>query len=269
MLDSAYARAAVFSLNKWGGKTIEQAQEIVANNTRDKVEDMTQAEGSVVSGFNALIDVFRKYGMEVSEEQKTDLLSVILDGPIDALTMEQFKSSLVEIDKEALALDALTAIHDNWVRGSEAKVSDSERINKRYMHTPLEMLGWETLESDYIFLKSVMECMGVPIEDDKKLIERYNERQVKYFERNGITDKETLAKHIKDLPATYEPLAAYSEENKNRFFIPKISNKGIIFEFPKSKDVYEVEIIKKMKNYDDKCAAWGSKDLYAKAERLK
>lgn len=77
----------------------------------------------------------------------------------------------------------------------------------------------------------------------------------------NITDqtKKIIAKDIID----------YYEKNKNKFFIPKISSKGIIFEFPKSKDIYEIEIIKKMKNYDDRCAAWGSKDLYANAERLK
>lgn len=224
MLDSAYARVAIFSLNKWGGKTIEQAQETVANHSRDEVEGMTKAQASVDAGFDALVDAFRNMGMDISDELKEELHTVILDGPNDAPIMEEFKKSLGEIDKETLTLDTLEAIHDAWVSTNEAKVG---RPDKGYMHAPIEMLGWESLELDYIFLKPVMETMGVQVDDDKKLIEKYGERQAQYFEKNGIKDKESLAAHIKLLPEVYEPLANYSEENKNRFGESKILNEVI------------------------------------------
>ena len=214
MVNSAYAKAAIEALVNWNGKSLEEAQEIVATLPREEIEGMCWAEGSVKAGFEALIASFKSRGVEISEEQKNNLYAVILDGPENSPAMQELGSRLEGMDREGLALDALTQIHDVWVESSEKKV---DRAGKEFMHTPLETIGWNTVYSDYIFLKPVMESMGIPVEDEQQLVSRYEDKQVAYFTQHGVSDRESLAEHIATLPGSYAAIEGYSDEHKAKF----------------------------------------------------
>lgn len=115
MVNSAYAKAAVEALVNWNGKSVEEAQEIVSTHSREEIEAMCWAEGSVRSGFEALVRSCKKKKVEISDEQKEMLYGVILDGPEESPLLAEFTDKVKGINRNEVALEALTEIHDNWV----------------------------------------------------------------------------------------------------------------------------------------------------------
>lgn len=223
MVNSAYAKAAVQALVEWNKKSLEEAQEIVSTHSREEIEGMCWAEGSVKAGFDALVKSFRVRGIEISDSQKDELYGAILDGPEDSPLLSEIAGKVEEVDRHDVALDALTEIHDNWVADPK-NMSKIHRINKEngeptaYMHTPLEMIGWDTVHLDYIFLKPVMESMGIPIENEQELVKAYEDRQVSIFSGRQINDRDDLAKYLHDdVRNDYYPLRNYPEEDKAVF----------------------------------------------------
>ncbi len=221
MVNSAYARAAVEALVRWNKMDREEAERIVAEKPREELEGMCWAEGSVKAGFQLLMRKFRENGIEISPEQEQEYYSVILDGPEDSPLMAELSGHLQGMDRKELAKEALVEIHDNWVRGAEKKLLDSvqpgsKRAESKFMHTPLELIGWETVESDYVFLESVMQTMGIsmPREEIKAA---YEEMQMTYMEKNNIRSQEDLNKHVAELPNNYEAVSGYSPESKAIF----------------------------------------------------
>lgn len=221
MVNSAYARAAVEALVRWNKMDREEAERVVAEKPREELEKMCWAEGSVKAGFQLLMRKFRENGVEISPEQEQEYYSVILDGPEDSPLMAELSGHLQGMDRKELAKEALVEIHDNWVRTKEGKliesfVEGSKRAGSKFMHTPLELIGWETVESDYVFLESVMQTMGIsmPREEIKAA---YEEMQAAYMDKNNIHSKEDLAKHVAELPNNYEAVSGYSPESKKLF----------------------------------------------------
>lgn len=217
MVNSAYAKAAIRALVNWNGKSFEEAQEIVSTHSREEIEGMCWAEDSVKSGFEALVKSFRARGIEISDSQKDELYGVILDGPEDSPLLSEIAGKVEDVDRYDVALDALTEIHDNWV-ATPKNMTNIHRDGKAYMHTPLEMIGWDTVHLDYIFLKPVMESMGVPIENEQELVKAYEDRQVSIFSGRQINDRDDLAKYLHDdIRNDYYPLRNYPEEDKAVF----------------------------------------------------
>lgn len=221
MVNSAYARAAVEALVRWNKMDREEAERVVAEKPREELERMCWAEDSVKAGFQLLMRKFRENGIEISPEQEQEYYSVILDGPEDSPLMAELSGHLQGMDRKELAKEALVEIHDNWVRTKEGKLiesfaENSKRAGSKFMHTPLELIGWETVESDYVFLESVMQTMGIsmPREEIKAA---YEEMQAMYMDKNNLHSKEDLAKHVAELPNNYEAVSGYSPESKKLF----------------------------------------------------
>ena len=193
MVNSAYAKAAIEALVNWNGKSFEEAQEIVATHTREEIEGMCWAEGSVKSGFDAIMKSLRARGIEISDEKKEELYRAILDGPENSSLLSEMEELTRKIDRNEVALEALTQIHDNWVANpkSFAKIHrvDKDGNPTSYMHTPLEMIGWDEVNKDYIFLKPVMESLRIPIENKQELVSQYEEMQVQFSRDMRLTEE--------------------------------------------------------------------------------
>lgn len=85
------------------------------------------------------------------------------------------------------------------------------------MHTPLEMIGWDEVDKDYIFLKPVMESMGIPIENEQELIDDYKKQQVLFFSDKKINGPEDLPEKLPLIRDEYPALSGYSKEEKAMF----------------------------------------------------
>ena len=163
-----------------------------------------------------------------------DYVYIDIDHPEEGLEEVEFHGMLHEKGSEnELVLYALQKIHDGWVADNEKKFSQNGR-NKQYQHLPMELIGWKEVKSDLIFLRPILEKMGVYI-DDKELENAYNKRVSQFLSDKGIQTKEDLAETISKGVEFYPPLegqenilsALSDKEYVLSTIVPQIEQKGI------------------------------------------
>lgn len=81
-------------------------------------------------------------------------------------------------DKYFMIFTVLSAVHDGWVEDN-AKKFDRKEGKTRYMHLPVELIGWEESKKDLLFISPILEEMGISIDEAK--LQRAYVKMVKYF----------------------------------------------------------------------------------------
>ena len=115
-------------------------------------------------------------------------------------------------------LTALADIHDKWVLDNSFEKAYLRKFKKHqlYQYTPIELIGWNELLSDLLFLEPILNCIGVNVDRDR-LRKYYNEKILRYAEEHSITSKEDLATLVSTGSAYYpilpEELATKLSEN--------------------------------------------------------
>ena len=90
-------------------------------------------------------------------------------------------------------LTALADIHNQWVQDNSFEKAFLRKVKKNQLHqyAPLELIGWNEVLSDLIFLEPILNCIGVNVSHDK-LHSYYNEVILKYANEHNITSKEDI-----------------------------------------------------------------------------
>ena len=90
-------------------------------------------------------------------------------------------------------LTALADIHNQWVQDNSFEKAFLRKVKKNQLHqyAPLELIGWNEVLSDLIFLEPILNCIGVNVSHDK-LRSYYNEVILKYANEHNITSKEDI-----------------------------------------------------------------------------
>jgi hypothetical protein len=98
------------------------------------------------------------------------------------------KSSIVSNEPETLILDVLATVHDDWVTSNDKKFDKEGREGKKYQHFPIEMIGWKETVNDLIFVKPMLEFLGIELDMDK-LQTAYQQRVQKFMLDNEFVEK--------------------------------------------------------------------------------
>ncbi len=126
----------------------------------------------------------------------------------------------------------LLYVHDMWVKNHPEMFNARE---KKYQHLPGELIGWNELSTDLIFLKPIFESLGGKV-DEEYLHELYNQLVATFFIQKNIHSTEDLVNLISKGEAFYPTLTGYSEDDLSKIhdpefvrsvIIPQIANKGI------------------------------------------
>ncbi len=107
---------------------------------------------------------------------------------------EESNSEKYVKDVSNMIITVLTSIHDRWVIDNHEKFFQR---NKKYQHMPIELIGWEEAELDYIFLKPLLEEMNLlDSVKDQDIIDAYNKQVEKFIYMYDITDVKKLKELI-------------------------------------------------------------------------
>lgn len=198
-LNSVYRRVAKDCLEKWMAVPIEIADVYAAFESIEELENGNDshygvgAKNSIVAGAISLATQ-----LHLTQEETVGLALEIMFGKEKYYPIFSEKLTKVENINETI-LNALSAIHDNWVtnNSNEKTFIKKESRGQLRQYAPLEMIGWNEVKSDLIFLKPILEEANIFI-NEEELKEAYNARAIAYFQSSAITSESDIAKLIAD-----------------------------------------------------------------------
>ena len=207
-MDSVYRRIAKDCLVKWMGTEESVAISYATNDTIQDLENGNEVHygvGALSSIRAALRSIVRQLGFQ--DNVYSTLENTIVNGD-NPRVFEMISERLKQIpNMEEFVLIALSDIHDQWVldNSSEKAFIKKEGRGQLHQYTPLELIGWNEVKSDLIFLEPIMTALGVSIDKDK-LLEVYNAKVANYADEHSITSKEDIATLVGTGSAYYPAL---------------------------------------------------------------
>lgn len=165
----------------------EEAEKKIQTET---VQELEQQVGALSSVKYAVVGIGKQ--LNLSEEEAVSLFDAAVNGPenaeIFAVVTEKAKG-LTDQQK----LGVLSTIHDGWVD----KYSDEKTFNKKVsrnqlrQYAPLELIGWNEVKSDLLFLNPILASIGVNV-DEQSLESEYHSMVASYLEENQINSPDDL-----------------------------------------------------------------------------
>jgi len=207
-MDSVYRRIAKDCLVKWMGTPEEEAKAFATDDTIQELEDGNDKHygvGALGSIRAALKSIVRQLG--IPDNAYVTFENAVLDDDNSPI-FETVAEKLQQVDNiEEFILTALSDIHDQWVidNSSEKTFIKKEGRGQLHQFTPQELIGWNEVKSDLIFLEPILNRLGVTI-DQEKLLAAYNEKVSAYASERGISSKEDIATLVETGSAYYPAL---------------------------------------------------------------
>ncbi|MBR6034231.1 MAG: hypothetical protein IKP28_05835 [Clostridia bacterium] len=227
-----YYSAAKQALMNWGneqsnwvGLPEEEADKIISTQTFDEIEAQVNARKSMDYAIEAILDTRSMH----DESDREELREFVYNGNVSDIM-----NLLAIRDRDSvndIALDTLFRVHDGWVMDHPDKFNQRE---KKHQHLPSELIGWEEVKADLLFVKPIFEAAGIKL-DEAQLEQLYNERVKQFFLHHNIRTTSDLANLISKGERFYPALRGQEEiltEISDPTFvtervIPAIEQKGI------------------------------------------
>lgn len=212
---TAYRKVAKDCFIKWFGMDEKEAELITKKERIDELEngnDSHYGVGAKNSITAAVISISKEASL--TKEETEEFLFAIIEGPNDALILNKVSSRLNNKNVINLALNALSSIHDKWVidNATEKRFNQKKEKGQLRQYAPLELIGWNEVESDLIFLNPILEALSIKL-DINELREAYIDRSNNYFINNNINTEEDIEKLIANNSAYY-PIIPYDFATK-------------------------------------------------------
>lgn len=236
-----YYKIAKQALMNWNGLSEEEADKVIQEQSFDEIEGQVWATGSV----NYAIEGIKKH-LQLSEQDTKELEEFIYQGKDSKIVewlrdnndmgqrLETFtngQSIAVEQHlQNKLILDTLSAVHDGWVKDNPKKFFAR---NKKYQHLPMELIGWEETKLDLLFVKPIMESMGIVV-DEEELKKAYEDRVTQFKKDRKITTIDDLRTAISKGAEFYPTLEGQND------IINALSNQAFVSSFILKEDFADV-----------------------------
>ncbi len=210
-----FRKATKEALINWPPITTEaEALKIIETQTNTELENARYATESMKSSLKGIIKCLQERNIGTSDINPDELYADIF-GPEEPTAEVSQTGALVALGEkinsleapEALIVDTLSTIHDDWSRGNARKFFQRE---KKYQHIPLELIGWKEAKADLLFLNPILEGAGVEINEDQIQFSYY-ERVADFQEKRGISTKEGLISAIQQAEVFYPALEGQIE----------------------------------------------------------
>lgn len=212
------------------------AKEFVENSSFDEIESQTYAKGSVEGGIDS---ISKRLGL--TEEEINEFKRASIEGPADAPIFKAVGEKIPKENTNKFMIDVLSDIHDVWVQNNSKKFNSVNIKNgqevpraKEYQHMPLQLIGFDEVKSDLIFVEPLVNACGIEI-DEKELKEEYDKSVEDFFIENNakkISDFHDEIMKGEDFYSALEGQENVNELLKEGWYvsdvlIPQIEEKGI------------------------------------------
>ena len=106
-----------------------------------------------------------------------------------------FRRQLRDDEKADIILKVLSDIHVNWIAENHDRFFDEKYEDEQYLFAPSELIGFEKLMENYVFLEDTLSALGLKT-GVFNIQEGYERRRHQYIEQCGIKSTELLARHL-------------------------------------------------------------------------
>ena len=198
-LNSAYREIARDCLVNWMGMSTEEANSVCEEETIQALEEGNgnrYGVGAMGSINAALSYIVVRLAMEPDHAEK--FREAIINGPDDCGVLKQVREEALAIsNEENFELLALAAIHDSWEKdnANEKTIEKKKGKGQLRQYAPLELIGFNEVKSDLIFLEPILDRMGISI-DIRALEEEYNKRSAAFCNEHNLHSQEDIEAYI-------------------------------------------------------------------------
>lgn len=202
-----YQNIAKKALINWNGLTEQEATEKINNETVEQLESQVYAMDSVKF---AVIGIGKEIGL--TEEEITNFFTVAVNGPENSELFNLISSKISGISEQQ-KLNILSVIHDGWVVSNSSEKTFNKKVDRQQLrqYAPLELIGWNEVKSDLLFLEPILSSVGVSV-NEETLQKAYHERVADYLENQNINNQTDLINLISQGKAYYSVLPSELEE---------------------------------------------------------
>ena len=203
-----YQNVAKAALMNWNGLTEEQANQKIQTESVQELESQVYAMSSME---HATLGVANELGL--GEEEKEQLWNAVINGPENAEIFSTVAQNANGFTNEQI-LNVLSTIHDGWVIDNSSDKTFQKKVDREQLrqYAPLELIGWNEVQSDLLFLNPILSSIGVSV-NENQLSASYHERVAKYFEQNNIDDYVSLVSLLEQGRQYYPTLPENLENN--------------------------------------------------------
>lgn len=203
-----YQNIAKSALINWNGLREEEAEKKIQTESIQELEGQVYAMGSVKY---AVVGIARQ--LNLSEDEAINLFEAAVNGPENAeiFTVATEKSrGLTERQK----LGVLSTIHDGWVVDNSSEKAFNKKVSRKQLrqYAPLELIGWNEVKSDLLFLNPILIAIGVKV-DEQSLENSYHSMVASYLEEKQINSLDDLTALVSQ-GRNYYPALSSNELDK-------------------------------------------------------
>ena len=226
----AYREIARDCLVNWMGMSTAEANAVCEEETIESLENGSGNRPGVgaMDSINAALSII-VVRLAMSPTHATKFKDAIINGPDDCGVLKQVREEALAIsNEENFELSALSAIHDSKVSGNANPKTIEKKKGEGQLrqYAPLELVGFNEVKSDLIFLEPILARMGIEV-DIHALEAEYNKRSEDFCNEHNLHSSEDIANYI----ASGEYLEKCEVEKENIDLLTKEKNviaEGII-----------------------------------------
>lgn len=191
-----YYQVAREALIKWNGLTEEQADKIIEESSFEEIEAQVGAQNSMQYAIDAMAQFMSlnngtKAGISGTVFGRVDAANamVVTSGILRGYNsdIEWFDSARTEnnpnrngYDVNKLVMNMIEAVHNGWIKdNASAFFTKKKDREQQYQYLPIELIGWDEVKSDLLFIKPIIEAIDGEI-DEKALKKVLNNRTMLY-----------------------------------------------------------------------------------------
>ena len=228
-----YIEVARACLSKpgWFSYTPEEIENKLNTSTDAELESEIYAVGSMTAAAKQIQNYLKQIGIELTDEEFAQFKEAVLHGSDNAEIFKIVGNKIKSVNPYDLMMTSLTNVHDKWVQTNPPKFLARE---KKHQHMPIELIGWNEVTSDLIYLKPILEASGIEV-NEETLKATYYDTVKKFFKARGIKNEADLAAKIPEIASSYHALEGQNEileklndpEFVTTTLMPQIKEKGV------------------------------------------
>lgn len=275
-----YYQIAKEALMNWNGLSEAEAVKMIESSTFEEIEGQVWAKSSINYAIEGITKSLSLTDFDVEQLTK----AIYGEGAnYDSDIFKELKPEMDRIGKNPndIIMDTLFTVHDGWVKDNQKKFMARE---KKHQHMPSELIGWNEVKADLLFVKPIFAAAGIEISEEA-LKAQYDSRVKNFLQSRDIKTTSDLSREISKGAEFYPALEGQEEvlsvlgdrEKVDSMVIPQIESKGI----GKVEDIIEPEMEQsnskedvtqseaKKETTEDKIPVWiqkGKKFIYQERE---
>ncbi len=190
-----YRKVAHAALINFNSLSFEEAERKIEEESFEQLESqigaynsMEAAIMSISKSLNLTDDDINRFNNAVFFGKDKEILN-----KVKKLLMEIGTFDISDYLKSQFVLSVLSDIHDDWViRNSDQATFEKKVVRKQLrQYVPQELLGFNEVKSDYIFLGPILDSIGTRV-DKNKLERDYISKSKDFINSNGIETIEDI-----------------------------------------------------------------------------